>query len=342
MSEFQEPREIIPLVPEARDMLASEPHRLHHAAWHDIRGQWLRISDGKRDAIRALGWKPGHSVERPAVRNGSPIVDNGSGEDFLFMHREMIGMVQDIYKSAGQPPITGWSLIQAPGGDPANGFDIPPNWKQTDQTTARRLEVLKSDAFYWTSMRAADRQFKNAAYLSSLSLGALGAILEFTIHNDMHMRWASQPRDPATGEPVEQRDPTDFDPRWSNPVYDFLGEFYSSHVNPVFWRLHGWVDDRVEDWFTAHELAHAGEVERATIDGLSWFKPGRWVSPERPWARPDDGHGGHPHHSPGHGGPDPEVMKEVIRILYREDGVQLNEFLEGPARVLRHPTWFLT
>ena len=24
-------------------------------------------------------------------------------------------------------------------------------------------------------------------------------------------------------------------------------------ANPVFWRLHGWIDDRINDWFAAHE-----------------------------------------------------------------------------------------
>ena len=58
------------------------------------------------------------------------------------------------------------------------------------------------------------------------------------------------------------RDTFDFDPMWDDPKYDYLGEFYSSHVNPLFWRLHGWVDDRIEDWFNAHESMQPGEIER--------------------------------------------------------------------------------
>ncbi len=55
-SDFVEPRDVIPLLPEARDMLASGAHRLHHAVWHDVRGRWLAILDAKKDAIRKLGW----------------------------------------------------------------------------------------------------------------------------------------------------------------------------------------------------------------------------------------------------------------------------------------------
>lgn len=347
MDEFKEPRELIPLLPAAREMLASEAHRLHHAAWHDVRGQWLDLSDAKKDAIRKLGWQPGHSVERPALREGAPIADNGSGEDFLFMHRDMIGAVRALYDAADQKPIAGWGAVPSPGGPVEQGFAIPLNWKQSSEPTMRRLEALKSDIYFWTAMRGWDRQFKNAAFLSAISLGALGATLEFTAHNDMHMRWSSAPRDPATGEVVpDGRLATDFDPKWSSPEYDFLGEFYSSHVNPVFWRLHGWVDERIEDWFAAHETAHPGEVKRAGVGSVEWFAPGRWVSSEEPWARPKPHHGGGHHH--GHSGAgghhsdlDPAVMKKVIEILYAREGAEmltLDRAAAAPARA----TWFLT
>lgn len=253
------------------------------------------------------------------------------------MHREMIGAVRAIYEAAGEPPISGWGAIPSPGGPPEQGFAIPPNWEQSHEPTMRRLDALKSDIYFWTAMRGWDRQFKNAAYLSTLSLGALGATLEYTVHNDMHMRWSSAPRDPATGDIVpDGRFPTDLDPKWSNSDYDFLGEFYSSHVNPVFWRLHGWVDDRIEDWFASHEAAHPGEVERHQLNAISWFKPGRWVSVEEPWARPKGGHD-HGHHHVHGSSLDPAVMKDVIRILYAPEGPQLlARAPDGPAR----DTWF--
>ena len=54
------------------------------------------------------------------------------------------------------------------------------------------------------------------------------------------------------GEPANRGD-FDFDEKWDDPKYDYLGDFHSSHVNPMFWRLHGWVNDRIEDWYNAHE-----------------------------------------------------------------------------------------
>ncbi|MGH8948603.1 MAG: hypothetical protein ACRDXF_07060, partial [Acidimicrobiia bacterium] len=69
-----------------------------------------------------------------------------------------------------------------------------------------------------------------------------------TIHNSMHIRWAATPGSslpfPEAPTQVEAAIP----PEWDDPAYDFLLETYSSHVNPIFWKLHGWIDDRVENW----------------------------------------------------------------------------------------------
>ena len=136
-------------------------------------------------------------------------------------------------------------------------------------------------------MRWWDRQYKDPAYLCTLTLGELGTLLEWTVHNDMHMRWASAPRDPRTNAFIPDGRPNwDISKDWDNPEYDHLGEQYSSHVNPVFWRLHGWVDARIEDWFLAHELAHPGEVTRLEVMGVPWFIGKKWVQIDMPLAGP--------------------------------------------------------
>jgi hypothetical protein len=148
-----------------------------------------------------------------------------------------------------------------------------------------------------------------------LSLGALGNLLEFTIHNQMHMRWATVPRDPVTGT-VGGRPAFDVQVKWDDPRYDWLGDFYSSHVNPVFWKLHGWVDDRIEDWFRAHEAAHPGVVRRRTYEGVEWFEAGEWVATDSPFDQPgwwDHGdHHGHDHHG---GGSDQQKIDEMLAVL---------------------------
>jgi hypothetical protein len=104
------------------------------------------------------------------------------------------------------------------------------------------IDFTKSSEFFYNVMRSIAIIFYTTTILGTLSLGALGNLIEFTIHNSMHNRWANYNGailpDPKTGV-LKQRDTFDFDPMWDDPKNDYLGEFYSSHVNPLFWRLHG-------------------------------------------------------------------------------------------------------
>ena len=109
-----EPRDVIPLEKNTLAMLAGHEHRLHHAVWHAVRNSWPSLSEAKKKAIRALGWQPGApGNERPAEVFRIPFVNNGSGEDFFFMHRQMIEMVRDMYRSAGLEPIANQTIHPA-------------------------------------------------------------------------------------------------------------------------------------------------------------------------------------------------------------------------------------
>lgn len=311
---------------------AGRLHRLHHAAWHGIRNGWDLMSEEKRKLISALDW----ATPRPARAYGKdgvflrPHITNGSGEDFLFFHRQMVVAYKTLMAHAGQEPIE-WTLIPEPGDQE---HAVPPTWPfPGDNPFARRIAALKSDAHYWSRMRWWDQGFKDQTYLATLTLGELGALLEYSVHNDMHMRWSAAPRDPVTKAIVTFGRPQhDFSVKWDNPVYDWLGEFYASHVNPFFWRLHGWIDDRIDDWFAAHEARHPGEIARVTKGGVDWFERGRWVLVDKPWVWPESlggfegghggGHGGHAHggHDDGErDSSDPErlaSLEALVAILY--------------------------
>ena len=323
--DFVEPREIIgvAIIPNALSMVASKSHRLKHMVWHTARGEWNDLEEASKAKIRDLGW----GVERPPfTKEGGLDLSNGAGEDFLFMHRKMIAMVRHEYNMQKVPPIESWKTIPRPNvqqfsyaeqNDPANpgkkiyqlnvsdsGYMIPP----AQPTDPDSLKFLKSPDFFRFVMAQLERQFRRQSYLSALSLGALGNLLEFTIHNQMHMRWSSISRDPKTGEPAIRAD-FDFDDKWDDPKYDYLGEFYSSHVNPVFWRLHGWVDDRMEDWFNAHEAAHPGEIQQYEYQGIAWFKPGKWVQVHNPFYWPES------HHHNGNDQHEIDTMLKVLEII---------------------------
>jgi hypothetical protein len=173
--------------------------------------------------------------------------------------------------------------------------------------------LIKSPSFLGGVMRPLEGRFRSPTFLSAVTLGELGNILEWTIHGWMHLRWTHTTYDPATGAPIGRSSLFDIDPKWDDPRNDDLGDFYSSHVHPTFWRLHGWIDDRINDW------AAVNHVRAATIDGVPWFEAdGDLVRVSEPFYWPTHGH----NHHGGHDA-DVHVMEEVMAIM--------QEVLERPT-----------
>jgi len=84
---------------------------------------------------------------------------------------------------------------------------------------------------------------------------------------------------------------------------------YSSHVGPIFFRLHKWIDDRIEDWAEAHGT----EVVRAPPQhGFQWFRPGRWVEVANPW----NGAFGFDHVPPEEERRRLEAMQNATKVLF--------------------------
>jgi hypothetical protein len=102
---------------------------------------------------------------------------------------------------------------------------VPPAWDTGDASLNNILNVFKSDGFYQEQMKPRNDQFRGPDYLRTVSLGELGARIEFTVHNWMHMRFCSQV--PAI-RPDPDQFSTNIDPKWDNPSYDGLGDTYSS------------------------------------------------------------------------------------------------------------------
>jgi hypothetical protein len=361
---FAEPRTVpgVALIPEAVNMLASRHHRLRHTVWHTVRTDWFRrdgkMTDSDRDYIKSLGW----GIDDPPFNpDGTLNLANGAGEDFLFMHRRMILMVRDVYQTAGKEPPKGWATIPGPvspqyvykeADDPSNpgqiiyqydemqsGFMVPPATDdflaQFDEIQRPSFHFMKSSRFFTVLMRTFDRWLRRPNILAQLTLAAYGNLLEMTIHAWMHMRWASVPRDPVSGK-VEAREPYDVDTRWDDPKHDYLGDFHSSHVNPIFWNLHGWIDDRIEDWFNAHDAVRPGVIKRATIRGVPWFaQDGTWVLKSNPFDWREIG-GGHGHNHGGHGSNVEEEIEVMLKVIERLREVDSRP--DTPAALAALPT----
>ena len=342
---FPEARQRTPLNAPLLAWLVSPEHRLFHQVWHATRDKWHTLSEDKRNALRGLGWQPGpRDKERDA--RGVHKDRNGSGIDFFFMHRHMLGTARSMMDLPSWQffPLPQPELIRDRQGfaryfDNHDGTALPPTWLAAeDDEYTQWVSDLKTAETYQSNFEVWESQYRDPQYLSKLTLGQFGSEVELGLHDWLHMRWASVPRDPSNGQPVPMaRDLDDFAARWFAPENDFLGDPFSSHVNPVFWHFHGWIDDRIEDWFRAHERFHPGQVTRLEVNGVKWFAPGRWVEVADPWLGPDT-HGCSS--TPGlrlgkSMEMDVETMKLALRITFGED-----DTLAGLVRKVPQRPWY--
>jgi hypothetical protein len=310
-----------------RPTLATRYHRLHHVLFHYVRNNWATLTTQQHAELRMLNWH----TPRPAMDRGNwdrnkPwgannifwATDNGSGEDFLFYHRWMIKMVDSLLARQSGGPIEPWSgkdAIPPPLGgcsdenipdftpvfenpdDPSKPINIP--WLQL------RVKEMKSPPFFWGKMNWWGQEFRDRAYLKTITLGELGSRLESGVHNQMHIRWSANPTNGWT----MIRDESDFRAKWDDPGYDTLFDEYSSHVGPIFFRLHKWIDDRIEDWAEAHGT----EVVRIqTPHGFDWFRTGRWVQVGNPW----NGAFGFDHVPPEEERRRTEAMENATKVMF--------------------------
>lgn len=216
--------------------LASEGVRAHHHYWHFVRNKeaWNELRDEDRQALVDANW------EAPRFED-----EQGSGIDFLKMHRDMIDMVNEILIGAKDPfwvKVEGWNPIPWEANDPL--WPVP-EWNNAHPDAAwARTEAAVS------SMQEVVKQISDPNWLRGQSIDQLGTALEFSIHAWMHLRWSGTP--PADIESTDNAN-------------DWLFIPWSSHVNKHFWKLHGWIDKQITHWEEANGI-------RADLSG-GWSGP---------------------------------------------------------------------
>jgi hypothetical protein len=207
-----------------KEFLAQRMMREHHAIWHLVRSRWEQLSETRQKHYRDLGWKPPRFMG-----------DALSGIDFLGMHREMIDTVKSFVedRKLDLQQVEGWAEIPWKHDDPE--WPMPPEYHD-DPDPLSKLQFT-TDSF----QREANDRYLNDSWLKSVSVDRLGILIEGGIHAWMHTHWADEPwYKPHTGKSID------------DIRNDYLADFYSSHVNKHFWKLHGWIDNRIAAWEKAN------------------------------------------------------------------------------------------
>lgn len=218
-------------------------HRLLHALWHATRAG-LSAQESKQ-AVHAFGtdWTAEHKYCPPPTTSADAANYNPVGEDFLFMHREMIEMIRAGMISKNLQCIKPWLKVPT-----LQDWPLPDN----DTSGPKSAAALKQ-------LQTWDAQMQNQNWLRSVSLSQLGMALEITTHNNLHMRYSTTK--PPAGFPGVNKTggaPIPFDGRFSakwpydNYTYNWLADPYGAALNPIFWKIHGYVDGMIDRWLAAN------------------------------------------------------------------------------------------
>ena len=237
-------------------LMGTADHRMWHFLWHGIRNSWDRMTPAQQaQIVAAFGadWR-----RKPN--------DADTGEEFLHMHRMMLGMLNSAAKSANYTLYpTG---VKADNLSVFNDVWTSPGVFSSQGAADKKFPFPDGTTRVDENLRAWDIEAKSAAKLA-LPLGEYGTWLEQSLHNRMHMMWADT-RDGGNGPGRDLFSPSEVEriknppASWTAVSNQYLGSTYTSHVNPLFWRLHGYVDNRINDWMRAHNFERIGESTDAS------------------------------------------------------------------------------
>jgi len=248
--------------------MGDRSHRLWHDFWHSTRNSWHKLSAEQRAFFERLDprWVPPRLLGVPEGEVATAAYDpkqNNAGEDFLYMHHSMM---KGLFQSFGQAKLAcpePWQEI------PKRGNRTWPIEKPCEENDA------KSDKAY-AQMDAWRKQFQSPDYLKARSLGEVGYLLENTLHNNLHMRFATCAAPAGLGDRPEITPATmahGLEP-FDSPKYNWLADSYSAHVNPTFWKLHGLVENVLFAWLKANNYTSIAESCGAEPNCYEW--KGTW------------------------------------------------------------------
>jgi hypothetical protein len=231
---------------EVKKYLATKHMRTHHALWHYVRVAWSYITPARQVALENSGLRP------PRQRG-----DFLSGLDFLAMHRNMIQDVHRRFPKASIP--AGWNPI--PFNPHDSEWPMPPTYDQIPEPAWKEPAATKhfeQEAHHFPPLKPKGDEISSLAETKyrNMSLDYLGRRIENGIHDWMHIHWSAKPW--YTG--AEGQDINDVRNDW-------LASPYASHVNVHFWKIHGWINDRVDDWARANGVENVDALFQGAFTG---------------------------------------------------------------------------
>jgi hypothetical protein len=208
-----------------RPFVGAKDHLAWHANWHKVRTQKDWDAAGLI-TLRTKGYLPDSMTDEEFAKH--LIYGDKFGEDFLYMHRMMLKMVQLELAANGLDCIAPWTEI--PAADDKL-WPVP----QVESGYSDADDAERSLAMFRKQLNA----LKDPSYLKSVTLNKLGLKIEPVLHQSLHNFYSSIPA--CSPEAKTQG------------FCDDLLPIETSPLNKHFWKIHGLVDSLVGDWLQAHD-----------------------------------------------------------------------------------------
>jgi hypothetical protein len=234
-------------------MLSQKSHQAYHQTWHRIR-YGLGHSDQDNYIVDQIknGWFE-DNLKQFITERANP---DGTlrGEDFLFMHRLMIKMVELYLTLKDQPCITPWENVPEKIDDAT--WPIPQLYNPKAQTEG--VDAING-------VRARMAALRTPSHLREVSLEVLGEELEDKVHGTLHLLYSGGKPSPYCGGYK------DFPEGCDN-----LKDDATAPANKHFFKLHGLIDQFIGLWLKENRYQEISN----DCSGKPYHQCYEW---KRPW-----------------------------------------------------------
>jgi hypothetical protein len=210
-----------------RPMLGSKNHSDWHAKWHKVRTLQPDVEDSYFAKLQDAELVP-KNISKEEFFKLYAQKGTLSGENFFFMHRMMIKMVQFELAMNGKPCVSPWENLPTTISDPV--WPVPRKYKD--------LSEKAQDERMLQSLRASIAKIQSPEFLQKVTLAELGRIIEPGFHQTLHAFYRT-----STGCTPEAK---------AQGFCDDLIPVETSPVNKHFWKLHGLIDQLLGHWLKAN------------------------------------------------------------------------------------------